>query len=349
VEGQRGRHPSITRRRLAAVAAAVVSAGAILASTPSSVLSATSTTSSSRQATTGVVLVNTTLADGEAAAGTGVVLSASGEVLTNNHVIRGAKTIHVTVPALGRSYRATVAGYSVSKDVALLRLTSAGGLQTVSTGSSSTVAVGDSVVAVGNSGGAGLLQTKNGKVARLNRTITVADDGLVVRLTGLIQTNAPLEPGDSGGPLLRRGRVVGIDAAASRNFSFQDTSGTGFAIPINSALAIAAQIRAGNASSAVHVGPTAFLGVALAEMGGLGQDESGAVVRGVSAGSPAAKAGVGPNTVITGFAGHRVSSGHQLRSLVLRRSPGDTVKLVWIDQFGTRKSASVRLASGPPQ
>jgi S1-C subfamily serine protease len=336
-------------RRLAWIALATLAASTTLAASSSSALSATSRTSSPRQATTGVVLVNTTLAIGGAAAGTGVVLTSSGEVLTNNHVIRGAKTIRVTVPALGRTYRATVAGYSVSKDVALLRLSGAGGLQVVSTGSSSTVAVGDRVVAVGNSGGAGLLRTKNGKVARLNRTITVTDDGLVVRLTRLIQTNAPLEPGDSGGPLLRQGRVVGIDAAASHDFSFENVGSEGYAIPIDSALAIARRIESGKPSSTVHIGPTAFLGVSLADPRGSAPEVPGALVQPAAAGSPAAKAGVGPRSVITAFAGRRVTSGNQLRTLVLRRDPGDTVKLVWVDELGARKSAIVRLASGPPQ
>lgn len=337
----------MTMRRLVGIVLATVAASATLAASSSSALSATSRTSSPTQATTGVVRVNTTLADGAAAAGTGVVLTSSGEVLTNNHVIRGAKTIRVTVPALGKTYRATVTGYSVSRDIALLELRGARGLQTVSTGRSSTVAVGDPVVAVGNSGGAGL-RTKSGRVARLRRTITVTDNGLAVRLTGLIQTNAPLEPGDSGGPLLRQGRVVGIDAAASHNFSFENVGSEGYAIPIDSALVIATQIEAGKSSSTVHVGPTAFLGVSLGPPG-FAPNVSGAVVQAVAAGSPAARAGVGANSVITAFAGHRVTSENQLRTLVLRRFPGDTVKLVWVDGLGSRTSASVRLASGPPQ
>ena len=290
--------------------------------------------------------MNTVLLDGRAAAGTGVVLTGSGEVLTNNHVIRGATSIKVTVPSSGKTYRATVLGYSFAKDVALLKLSGAGGLRTVTTGTSGGLSVGTRVVAVGNSGGAGL-RTKSGKISRLSRTLTVADDGITLRLTSLIETDAPLEPGDSGGPLLEQGRVVGIDAAASRTFSFQSVQSEGFAIPIDTVLSIAHRVESGRASSTVHVGPTAFLGVSLGQSPGGGTP--GAVVRGVATGSPAAKAGIGPNSLITSFAGTRVTSENQLRALVLHRSPGDAVKLVWINQFGARKSGTVRLATGPPQ
>jgi S1-C subfamily serine protease len=209
------------------------------------------------------VVVNTRLGYGAAAAGTGIVLSSSGEVLTNNHVIRGATAIRVTDVSAGRTYTATVAGYSVSKDLAVLKLGNAHGLQTAVIGNSATIEVGDRVTAVGNAGGTGVLSTKSGELTGLARAITVSDDeGGSTRLKGLIETSAPLQPGDSGGPLLSHGRVVGIDAAASSGFRLQGGGGEGFAIPINSALTIATQIEAGHRSSTVHVGPTAFLGVA---------------------------------------------------------------------------------------
>ena len=215
-------------------------------------------------ATTGVVVVNTRLAyGGGGGAGTGIVLTSSGTVLTNNHVIRGADSIRVTVPSTGRTYTATVAGYSVSKDIALLKLRDAQGLATVRTGNSNTVDVGDSVTAVGNGGGTGKLTTKSGKVTGLGQSITIRNvDGEPFTLPGLIETTTPLRSGDSGGPLLSGGRVIGIDAAASGGFYFRG-SAQGYAIPINRALKIAGQIEAGRRSSTVHVGPTAFLGVGL--------------------------------------------------------------------------------------
>jgi S1-C subfamily serine protease len=305
--------------------------------------------SSPRSAKAGVVVVETRLAYGGAAAGTGIVLTSSGEVLTNNHVIRGASAIHVIVPGTGRSYSAAVVGYSVPRDVALLALRGASGLQTAVIGNSSTVRVGDRVTAIGNAGGTGVLSTKTGRLTALRRTITVSDDdGGSARLSDVMVTSAPLRPGDSGGPLLSHGRVVGIDAAASRTFAFEG-GGQGFAIPINTAVGLVGQISAGHATSTVHVGPTAFLGVGLQRASGFGQTTAGAVVDNVAQGSPAETAGLTSGDVITSLARHRVTSANGLRSLILRLTPGQAVKLAWIDDFSGANSATVRLVSGPPQ
>ena len=296
------------------------------------------------------MVVNTRLAyGGGGGAGTGVVLTSSGTVLTNNHVIRGAGAVRVTVPSSGRTYAATVAGYSVSKDIALLELRDAQGLATVRTGNSSTVDVGDSVTAVGNGGGTGKLTTKSGKVTGLGQSITVRNvDGEPLTLPGLIETTTPLRSGDSGGPLLSGGRVIGIDAAASGGFYFRG-SAQGYAIPINRALKIAGQIEAGRRSSTVHVGPTAFLGVGLRPASEGGDDVSGALVERVASGTPAARAGIGANDLITSFAGKRVTSPASLRKLVLQASPGKTVRITWIDPSAGKTSATVRLVAGPPQ
>jgi S1-C subfamily serine protease len=306
--------------------------------------------SSSASANVGAVVVNTRLAFGGSAAGTGIVVSSSGEVLTNNHVIRGATAIRVTDVSAGRTYTATVAGYSVSKDIALLRLRNAHGLQTATLGNSSSVRVGANVTAIGNAGGTGVLSTKTGTVTRLGRSITVSEeDGGSSRLSGLIETTAPLRPGDSGGPLLSNGRVIGIDAAATTDFRFASTRGQGFAIPINTALGILGRIEAGKRSSTVHVGPTAFLGVSLVQSAGYGQDVRGAVVESVVTGSPADRAGLGPADRITSLGGHRVSSPARLRSVVLRLAPGRSLRLTWVDPYTGSESTIVRLVSGPPQ
>jgi S1-C subfamily serine protease len=212
---------------------------------------------------TGVVVVNTNLAyeNGEAA-GTGIVLTSNGEVLTNNHVIRGATTIHVVLPQTKRSYTARVVGYDLTADVALLQLQHASGLATASIGNSSTLRRGQSVTAVGNAGGTGSLTVTTGRITGLGRTITVSDDqGGAVQLVDLLETDASLQPGDSGGPLLDSAhRVVGMDSAASANFSFRGSSDA-YAIPIDRAVSIAKQIVAGHGTAQVHVGGTAFLGV----------------------------------------------------------------------------------------
>jgi S1-C subfamily serine protease len=308
-----------------------------------------------RTSTTGVVVVDTNLSYQDAqAAGTGIVLTSSGEVLTNNHVIRGATTIHVVVPQTGRRYTARVVGYAISKDVAVLQLAHATGLRTAAIGRSSTVRRGDHVTAVGNAGGTGRLVSAQGTVTAVGRTITASDGESSERLTGLIETDARLQPGDSGGPLLDgAGRVVGIDTAASSAFSFRSTSSGGFAIPIDRAVTIAKQIVAGRGSSTVHVGETAFLGVGVQPAGGyrgsVRGTGGGALVMNIVSGSPAARAGLAPGDVITAIDGRKVATPSALVVQLQRKRPGDAVELAWVDRFGSRGSGSARLVAGPPQ
>ena len=236
------RRPSFANARTP-VAAAVLCLAALLA--PAGVVAAAA------GATTefpGVVDINTNLRfQNASAAGTGIVLTAAGEILTNNHVIRGATTIRVTDPATGHSYAATVVGYARTADVAVLRLKNASHLATVTLGRSSAVKVGQSVTAVGNARGAGgTPAATTGKVTALGRPISAGEaDGTSERLTGLIQIDAALEPGDSGGPLFDSGKhVIGMDTAASAGFAFE-SGGEGFAIPIDRAMSVVRQIEAG--------------------------------------------------------------------------------------------------------
>lgn len=295
----------------------------------------------------GVVVVTTRLAvAGETSAGTGIVLTSSGEVLTNNHVIRGATSVSVTT-ASGHSYPATVLGYSVSKDIALLRLSGAHGLVTASIGDSNRVRVGQSVTAVGNAGGSGSLSVVTGRIVDTGRVITVTDsDGNTAQLTDMIETSAPLEPGDSGGPLLLGGRVIGIDAAGPRGFRFQSGS-DGFAIPVNTAVSISRQVRSGRRSPMVHVGPTAFLGVALAPPDVSGR--TGAAVAQVVPGSPADRAGIAPGDVLTAIGGRTVTNRNVVRNVLLQTVPGRAIKVTWTDRDGASRTATVRPVSGPPQ
>jgi S1-C subfamily serine protease len=298
----------------------------------------------------GVVVIETSLGFQDAhAAGTGMVLTSSGRVLTNNHVIRGATDIRVVVPKTGRSFPATVVGYDESDDVAVLQAGGASNLQTVPLGDSETLDRGQPVKALGNAGGTGLLRAAPGTVTGLDRAITVGDDqGGSERLTGMIETNAHVEPGDSGGPLLNAsGRVVGMDTAASVTSGFaQSASATGFAIPIDRALSIADQIVRGDGSARVHVGGTAFLGVEVVEnsLGG-----SGAVVTSVVPGSPADAAGIAPGDLITAVGDQAVSSPSQLTDIVAAHRPGASVSAAYVDPQGASQTASLALASGPPR
>jgi S1-C subfamily serine protease len=300
---------------------------------------------------TGVVDVTTTLGlQNGTAAGTGMVLTASGEILTNNHVIRGATDMRVIDPSTGRSYTATVVGYSVTSDVAVLQLNGASHLHPIAVGNSSNAKVGQLVTAVGNAGGkGGKPATAKGKITGIGRSIVASDgEGLSERLNGLIQINAALQPGDSGGPLVNAaGRVIGMDTAASADFEFQ-SSHEGYAIPINRAIALAKQIKAGRASATVHSGSTPFLGVSVADASG-GQGPAGALVAGVVPGSPADQAGIVPGDTITAVNGRTVSSYAVLASLLLQYHAGDTVTLQWIDGTGMTQTAAVVTATGPPQ
>lgn len=326
-----------------------------------------SSSSSSAQAATaseekGVVVIDTNLAyEGAQAAGTGIVLTSSGEILTNNHVVEGSTSITVTVPATGTSYKASVVGTDATDDVAVLQLSGASGLATA-TLDNDGVSVGDNVTVVGNAGGTGTLVAADGSVTGTGKSITTQSEGVVASesLTGLIETNADIQAGDSGGPLYdSQGEVVGIDTAASASQNVSD----GYAIPIETALGIAHRIESGQASSTVTIGLPAFLGVEVASdasssgysgLGGAslgynnGQSATqGAVVGGVIEGTPAASAGLTAGDTITAVDGTAIASSSDLTSALAQYKPGDSVTITWVDSAGASHSASVTLTSGP--
>jgi S1-C subfamily serine protease len=202
---------------------------------------------------------------GAAAAATGMIISKSGLVLTNNHVINGTTGLRATVVATGRQYPAQWLGYDKGSDVAVIKLVGASGLTTIPIGDSAAVKVGDNVIGMGNAGGTGSITSVPGIVTGLNQTITASDDGSGVqpeRLTGMIQTDANIIPGDSGGPLASTGgKVIGMDTAASTNGVTNNQQDVGFAIPIDKALTIARRIISGQPGAGVQVGTTGFVGV----------------------------------------------------------------------------------------
>ncbi len=346
-----GRTPATRRRLVRAGALAAGGATVLLLVAPGAGASARV---SAATIDASVVDIDTNLAYQNAgAAGTGIVLSSTGEILTNNHVIRGASTIKVTDVGNRRTYSATVVGYDVSADVAVVKLEGASGLQTAAIGNSATVKVGEAVTATGNAGGTGGTPTAtSGTVTALDRSIVASDESGSEQLTGLIETDAALQPGDSGGPLTNSaGQVVGMDTAASASFNFQPGGSEGFSIPINRAIALARQITAKKASAAVHIGATAFLGVDVAPSGYYrGQQfTAGAYVVEVIPASPAEQAGIVGGDVLNSLNGHAIATPTTLTNLLLAMKPHATVTLGWVDPSGTQHSARLVLASGPPQ
>ena len=362
--GDQGKHGGPLWRRphvrlMAATAAVALAAGA--GSTLALTAAGTSTLTTAQvvaKTDPGIVDVVSTLGyQNGTAAGTGIVLTSNGEVLTNNHVINGATSIRVRDVGNNHVYSAKVVGYSQSDDVAVLQLSGASGLTTASLGNSSTVKVGDKVVAIGNAEGLNSTPSvATGRVTALNRSITASDQaaGIAERLKGLIETDAGIQPGDSGGPLTNtHGQVVGIDTAAySGSTQLSSSVATqAFSIPINKALSVARQIEAGTSSATVHVGGTAFLGVQVSSsatpgFGGFGGG-SGAMIAGVEQGSAAANAGLAAGDTITSLAGHSITSANQIRSVLTQYHPGDKVGIVWTDQTGASHSATLVLGSGP--
>ncbi|HYZ55125.1 MAG TPA: trypsin-like peptidase domain-containing protein [Streptosporangiaceae bacterium] len=362
----------------------VNSGGTTTGSATASADTVLSTSQIAAEVSPGLVDVNATLGYRKAtSAGTGLVLTSTGEVLTNNHVIDGATSITVTDVENGRTYKATVVGYDASKDLAVLQLQRASGLKTVTLGDSSTVKVGQKVVAIGNAGGkGGTPSVVTGKVTALGQSITASDasSGTAEQLSGMIETSAPIQAGDSGGPLVNTaGQVIGIDTAASsspavptgqtqastsgQNLGQSQTQATAFSIPINEAESIAAQIEAGTSSSTIHLGATAFLGIEASSassagsgagggfgFGGAGDGSTGTAgvtVIGTLSGSPAAQAGLTAGDEITSLGGQTVTSESQIQSILAAHHPGDKISISWTDSFGQAHTATIVLAAGP--
>jgi S1-C subfamily serine protease len=343
----------------------------------SSILLASSTNVATTVKGALVDIVSTDSYESAVAAGTGMILTSNGEILTNNHVIDGATSIKVTVVATQKTYTATVVGTDPTADVAVIQLKDASGLKTVPLGDSSSVKVGQKVVATGNANGdGGDPSVVTGTVTALGQSITASDESgsNAEQLTGLIENDAPIVAGDSGGSLAIAGKVIGMNTAASvsnstaENASDSTTStGDSYAIPINTALSIAQQITSGKETSTVHIGLNGFLGVALEDtsaavntygrggFGGYGGYDpygqgsttttSGAVVSGVLTDGPAESAGLQAGDVITSVNGTSVDSVTALNTVMATTKPGQKVSVSWTDSSGTAQTATLTLGT----
>ena len=306
----------------------------------------------------GVVDVNTVIQGtngNSAAAGTGLILDSTGDVLTNNHVVEGSISIKVFIQGRSGSYTADVVGVDPGDDIAVIHIENVSGLPTVTMADSSHLQVGDTIYAIGNALGlGGTPRVTQGQITALNQTITASEGGSSAEtLNGMIQSDAEISPGDSGGALANSaGQVVGIITAGQAT-SFRTTaSSVGFAIPSNTAVGIANRILAGDAGNGIFIGPVGFLGVSVQTLDGdtaaqLGlKITSGVLVRGVQSGSPAEHAGITSGSVITAIDGRTIDSTQSLGDALHQHKPGDQVKVTWYAN-GASHSATVTLISGP--
>jgi serine protease Do len=275
-------------------------------------------------------------------AGTGIVLTPDGDLLTNAHVVSGATSIKVTLGNDTQSHNASVIGVDTNHDLALVKVSGVSNLATAQLGNSSDLTVGDSVIAIGNAlnlqGG---MTVTEGIVSALNRSIDAGSGGGrgAESLSGLIQTDAAINPGNSGGPLVNSaGQVVGINTATSG-----DAQNIGFAIAIDNAKPVIDQLKKGGGSSSssgssAQQASGAFLGVSVTD------GQNGALVEDVSADTPAGRAGIQQGDEIIALGGQQVQSAQDLTSAMQSHKPGDKVKVTFVRGQG-QQSVDVQLVS----
>ena len=347
-----------------------------------------------RKVDPGLVDITATLKySSETAEGTGMIISATGLVLTNNHVIDGATAVHVSLvdppPGAALTYAAQVVGYDATDDVALLQLQGAANLPTESFGNSAQVTIGTPVLALGNAEGRGGATPATGIINALGRSIRASDQGSggTENLKNMLQTNARIQQGDSGGALANNaGQVIGMITAANTSDPGAAAPGggtLGFAIPINGALAIARQIASGRPSATVYIGLPGFLGVEVAASSSAdprqqAADEAqagrargdggsacqttnaqagvpsrvapiaaGALVLGVLCDTAATSAGMVPGDVITSVAGQPITTPGSLTGITARYHPGAIVTVIWVSLDGIEHTTRMMLGPGP--
>ncbi|MBV8304567.1 MAG: trypsin-like peptidase domain-containing protein [Acidimicrobiia bacterium] len=275
-------------------------------------------------------------------AGTGIVLTPDGELLTNNHVVEGATSIKVTLGNDTQSHDASIIGTDPTHDIALVKIQGVSNLPVAQLGNSSDLKVGDSVIAIGNAlnlqGG---MTVTEGIVSALNRSIDAGSSqggSASESLSGLIQTDAAINPGNSGGPLVNAaGQVVGMNTATSG-----DAQNIGFAIAIDNAKPVIDQLRKGGGStstgSSAQQSGGAFLGVSVTD------GQTGALIQDVSPSSPADKAGLQSGDEIVSLGGQSVQSASDLTTAMQSHKPGDKVTVTFLRGQG-QQSVDVQLAS----
>jgi putative serine protease PepD len=296
------------------------------------------------------------------AAGSGMILTPDGEVLTNNHVIAGASSVTVTLFAQTKSLTAHVLGTDPTDDLALLQIDHTSGLPTVTFGDSSRTRVGDSVLAIGNALAlAGGPTVTEGIVSAENRSLSAQNDtGQTENLSGLLQTDAAINPGNSGGPLVNSdAQVVGMNTAvASSSTGNAPTENIGFAIAVDSVKPRLTQLRQGGSGGTANTTPvvpsanSAYIGVTVGTVTPALQQQdnltpsSGALVLSVQPGSPAEMAALQVNDVIVSFNSTTIQSPSDLTAAIHPLKPGDRVSL-GVYRGSNRMTVPVTLEARP--
>jgi len=290
-----------------------------------------------------IVDINTVTTSGKAS-GTGQILTSDGEVLTNNHVVDGSTSISVLIAGRKSNFTAHVIGVAPAQDVALIQIEGVSGLPTVTIAPSSSVKVGDPVLAIGNAlGVGGLPSVTTGHVVALDQTITASEgNGVSEQLEGMIQSDAPIQPGDSGGAIVNSaGQVVGMITAGDVQGLRTQVSTVNYAVPTDTAISYVNKIRSGVASADVVYGQVGFMGVSVRNA------SPGAQVVTVQPGSPAESAGIAPGAVITKVGGTTIANSAALGTAIRSHKAGDRVSVTWTDQSGTH-TATLTLAGVNP-
>lgn len=265
------------------------------------------------------------------AAGTGIIVSADGLILTNKHVIEDAKTISVVLDD-GTSYdNVKIAATDPNNDIAFLRIPNASGLAAATLGDSKTLSVGQQVMAIGNAMGLYQNTVTSGVISGLGRTVTASDsDGRNSEtLTDMIQTDAAINSGNSGGPLVNAaGEVIGVNTATSSS-----AENMGFAIPISAVKGMLTQLASGETATRAYLGvyslqvtPEVAKEYNLPVTAGA-YIYSGTAQQAVVNGSPAAKAGIKEGDIVVTVNDARVGQNGSLPNLIAEFKPGDTVQL----------------------
>ena len=270
------------------------------------------------------------------AAGTGMIVSSDGFVLTNAHVVNGATNITVTL-ADGSTKSATIVGLDATADIAVIKISDASGLTPVTFAKSADVQVGDTVIAVGNAEALGNTPSVTaGIISATNRSLSSSSGSL----TGLLQTDAAISPGNSGGPLVdSNGNVVGMNTAVETGTSTEPAANIGFSIPSDTLTKALPALEAGNSNGSTANSNRGYLGVSVTD-----NAAGGALIGTVQTSSPAATAGLKVGDVITAVDNTQVTDANSLIAALSPKGPGQTVSLT-INRNGSTQKVSVKLAT----